>query len=38
LVLQGPSRDEATVKGIHDLVAELLVMQQKKPANTPGSD
>ncbi|MGA2551055.1 MAG: TetR/AcrR family transcriptional regulator [Burkholderiaceae bacterium] len=34
LILQGPSRDEATVKGIHDLVAELLISAQARaPVN-----
>jgi AcrR family transcriptional regulator len=35
LVLQGPVRDEATVKGIRDLVADLLVVQQARPETPP---
>lgn len=33
LVLQGPGRDEATVRGVRDLVAELFVRAQKQSAD-----
>jgi AcrR family transcriptional regulator len=35
LVLQGPSRDEATVSGIRELIAELLVRRQKREPAAP---
>lgn len=37
LVLQGPRRDEATVKGIRDLVAELLVVREARQNPSPRS-